>query len=87
MADSAQFEDIQLLEKKLVNSTLPPELLEKAKAMIDRLIRMASSQGYSQEYDSVSRYLDWIITLPWNKKSPDNLSLENAKKVLDGDIV
>lgn len=83
MAQSAQFEDIHLLEQKLENSHLPGELLAKAKAMIDRLLRMASSQGYSQEYDSVSRYLDWIVNLPWDKKSPDNLSLENAKKVMD----
>lgn len=83
MAAPAQFEDITLLENKLADTPLPPDLMVKAKAMLGRLIRMASSQSYSQEYDSVSRYLDWIITLPWNRESQDNLSLENAKKVLD----
>src|SRR3990167_4095191 len=78
----AQFEDITLLENKLAGAALPPELAQKTQAMLARLVRLATQQGYSQEYDSVSRYLDWIITLPWNKKSPDNLSLENAKKVL-----
>lgn len=79
----AQFEDISLLENKLAGAQLPPELSAKAKAMLGRLTRMASSQGYSQEYDSVARYLDWIIALPWNRRSQDNLSLENAKKILD----
>lgn len=83
MDQSAQYEDINLLEKKLQGAPLPKELMEKAKTMLQRLVRMASAQGYSQEYDMVSRYLDWIIALPWNKKSQDNLSLENAKKVMD----
>lgn len=82
-AAPAQFEDITYLEKKLAKTILPPELTEKAKAMLDRLVRMASAQGYSQEYDSVARYLDWIISLPWNKRTTDILALENAKKILD----
>lgn len=83
MAAPAQFEDISLLENKLAGTKLPPDLATKAKAMLGRLTRMASSQGYSQEYDTVARYLDWIIALPWNRRSQDNLSLENAKKILD----
>lgn len=80
---AAQFDEIRLLEEKLSSSRIPPELHKKAKALIDRLLRISQSASFSQEYDSVSRYLDWIITLPWDKKSADNLSLENAKKVLD----
>jgi ATP-dependent Lon protease len=83
MAQTAQFEDINLLEEKLQKASLPPDLTAKSKAMLERLVRMASSQGYSQEYDSVSRYLDWLVALPWNRRSQDNLSLENAKKILD----
>ena len=66
---SAQFEDIKLLEEKLITSKLPQELYDKAKTMVERLVRLASSQGYSQEYDSVARYLDWIMVLPWNKRT------------------
>jgi len=84
MAAPAQFEDIVLLENKIKGAVLPKDLMVKAQAMLDRLSRMAQGQGnYSQEYDSVSRYLDWIVNLPWNNKSQDNLSLDNAKRVLD----
>ncbi|OGD85593.1 hypothetical protein A2164_02440 [Candidatus Curtissbacteria bacterium RBG_13_35_7] len=80
---TAQFEDIQLLEDKLAKSKIPPDLSQKAKAMITRLVRLASVQGFSQEYDATARYLDWIINLPWNSTSKDILSLESAKKILD----
>ncbi|OGD85790.1 hypothetical protein A2696_01045 [Candidatus Curtissbacteria bacterium RIFCSPHIGHO2_01_FULL_41_13] len=79
----AQFEDIKLLETKLENSQLPPDLRKKAAAFIERLVRLTTAQGYSNEYDSVSRYLDWIIALPWTNRSQDILSIDNAKKTLD----
>lgn len=79
----AQLEDIKLLEDRLQSVSIPPQLLEKAKANIERLVRLASAKGYSEEYDSVARFIDWTITLPWSKKSEDNLSQDAAKKVLD----
>lgn len=82
-APAVQFEDIQFLEQKLISSNLPPNLNQRVKSMIERLTRIASSQGYSQEYDSVARYLDWIVNLPWSKSSKDILSLDAAKKTLD----
>lgn len=81
--DPAQFEDIRLLEDKLKNATLPKELFAKANALIDRLARLASAAGYSQEYDQVARYLEWIIALPWEKRSEEILSLANARKILN----
>ncbi len=79
----AVFEDIRILEEKLKTSTIPRELYQKAAALIDRLTKFATTTGYSQEYDQVARYLDWIVSLPWNKRSEDILSLEHAKKILD----
>lgn len=78
-----EHQDIQLLEQKLQKATLPPELKTKADSFLDRLLRMANSQGYSQEYDSTARYIDWIVSLPWNHKSLDPTSLDHAKEVLD----
>lgn len=83
MDQSAQFEDIKFLEEKLGAARLPQDLAQKAQNMLERLARLASHAAYSQEYDLVARYLDWIIFLPWEKRSLDNLSLENAAKILD----
>ena len=79
----AQYEDINLLEQKLKDANIPQELRQKADALIERLARLANASGYSQEYDSVSRYLDWIINLPWNVRTEEILSLENSRKILD----
>lgn len=80
---TAQFEDIKLLENELETSQIPKDLHDKARTLIDRLSRFAQSPGYSREYDTLARYLDWITQIPWQKRTQDTLSLENAQKIMD----
>lgn len=82
-AANGQLEDLKFLEEKLRLTKLPEDLRKKSNAYIERLSRLVSSPNYSSEFGSVSRYLDWIVSLPWEKRSEDILSLENAKKILD----
>lgn len=81
--DPVKYEDIIILEEKLEKATLPEDLRQKAAIQIEHLLRLAKSQGYSQEYDHVARYIDWIVSLPWNTRTQDNFSLDSAKKILD----
>lgn len=80
---AAQFEDIKLLEEKLKSAKIPLDLYQKAQVTIERLTRLAKTSSYSQEYDLVMRYLEWIVSLPWDKKSDDILSLDKARQVLN----
>lgn len=84
LMDSSSFEEIRLLEQKLLATQLPEELEVKAKAMIVRLDRIAKLGGnYAAEFDSTSRYLDWAINLPWKKKTQDVLDLKHAEEILN----
>jgi len=76
-------QDIKFLEEKLNSTKLPQDLYNKILVYVERLSRLTTSQTYSQEFDAVSRYLDWVVSLPWETRSKDILSLENAQKVLD----
>lgn len=82
--DQASFEEIKVLEDKLLAAQLPEDLLVKAKAMIVRLDRLAKLGGnYATEYDSASRYIEWIINIPWNKRSQDTIDLKHAEEMLN----
>lgn len=74
---------IEKLEEKLASVELPEELLEKAQAMIERLRIIANEGSFFLEFDNISRYIDWITTLPWKKSSQDNLDLRKARQVLE----
>ena len=77
------FKEVEELNKKVEAAILPPELKSRAERMIERLNRMAKLGGYSAEYESISRYVDWIVSLPWDKSSKEILDLKRAQRVLD----
>jgi len=39
----------------------------------------------SAEYTVASSYLDWIMALPWNESTEDNLDIKKARRILDDD--
>lgn len=76
--------EVEKLTKKLEGAELPAELKERVEEDLERLARIASSPAaYSQEYDRVAHYVDWVVNLPWNKRSEDVLDLNKARAVLD----
>ncbi len=77
------FGEIEKLEKKVKETTLPPELRGKLEEETLRLRRLTGSAGYTQEFTQVSTYVDWLTSLPWAKRSDDILDLPFAKKILD----
>jgi len=77
------FEELDMLEKKIGAAALPRELSNRVVAMIERLNRMAKFGGYSGEFETIARYIDWITALPWDDYSEDTLDLKMAKEILD----
>jgi ATP-dependent Lon protease len=62
------------------------ELPEEAKKAADReLARLERLPTAAAEYGVIRSYLEWILTLPWNAVTEDNLDLDHARKVLDAD--
>lgn len=78
-----QIQEIDQLYKKLSEAQMPEDLHEKAQLMIQRAESALKFSGRSASLDQVEDYIDWIIHLPWNKTTPDNLDLEQARTILD----
>src|SRR3990172_12896342 len=76
-------EELLKIETKVRQTQLPQELQERTLAMVANLGRMAKFGAYSTEYEHLSRYIDWICSLPWNKRSTDILDLIHTQKTLD----
>jgi ATP-dependent Lon protease len=75
--------EIDVLRQQSQATNLPPDLKAKVDQMISRLQRSTDSNSYFEEYERINHYLNWIMALPWDKRSEDNLDLANAKTVLD----
>jgi ATP-dependent Lon protease len=72
--------EINEYENKIYKAKLPKDAKEKALYEFNRLKTLGFS---SQESSVIKTYLDWILDLPWNKFTKDNLDIKNARQVLD----
>ncbi len=70
------------LRDKVRNAGMPQKVEDIASKEINRLERM---NPVSAEYTVSRTYLDYLMTIPWNKKTTDNLDLARAQTVLNED--
>ena len=75
-------DEVAELEEKIRKTKLTKEARERAAAEIKKLKQMSPM---SAEATVVRNYLDWLIGIPWNKKSKVKHDLSFAEKVLDTD--
>jgi ATP-dependent Lon protease len=71
-----------LLRERVEGADLPEEVRKEADRELRRLERLPTA---APDYHVIRTYLEWILDLPWNKSTEDNLDLNNARAVLDED--
>jgi len=67
---------------KIEEAGMPEEVREQAEKELGRLERMGEQ---SAESTVIRTYLDWLIAVPWSKRSEERLDPTNAREVLDAD--
>ena len=67
---------------KIAEAGMPDAVREQAEREVGRLERMGDQSGESQ---MIRTYLDWLLAVPWGKRSEERLDPEHAREVLDAD--
>jgi ATP-dependent Lon protease len=67
---------------KIEEAEMPEAVREQAEKELSRLERMGDSSG---ESSMIRTYLDWLISVPWSKRSEERLDPVHAREVLDAD--
>jgi len=67
---------------KIDEAGMPEEVREQAERELDRLEKMGEASG---EASMIRTYLDWLIAVPWSKRSEERLDPVHAREVLDAD--
>lgn len=80
---SGEITELNLLQQKIDQAILPPELKEKAQTMIQRASLAFKYHSQFSQFDMVADYIDWISSLPWQTRSKDILDINQAKQILD----
>ena len=75
-------QELDELREKIEQSGMPEEARKESDRELDRLTRMNPA---APEYNVARTYLDWMIAVPWQKSTEDNLDIASVKEVLDAD--
>ncbi len=75
-------EEITEFRKRIKDAKMPDKVLKEAEKQLKRLEKMHPDTAESA---TVRTYLEWMVELPWSKRSTDNLELKAAAKVLNDD--
>ena len=74
--------EIDELRARIKEAAMPEEVEERALKELDRLERMPPA---SPEVVVVRTYLDWLIAMPWSKRSDEKLDIVEAERILNED--
>jgi ATP-dependent Lon protease len=76
-------QEIQELKDRVAAASLPEELKRKVAKDVIALERSVELGSYDEKYEKVSRYIDWVLKIPWEKESEDTLDIEKTKEVFE----
>ena len=77
-----QAAEVEEFRKRIDAAGMPEEAAKQARREMDRMSRLPTAAA---EFGVIRGYLDWLVSLPWSRTTPDNLDLAHARQVLDQD--
>jgi ATP-dependent Lon protease len=80
-ADEQQAE-INELRERIEQAALPEQAQKAAERELSRLEKLPAAAA---EYGVIRTYLEWLVELPWSRRTEDDLDIGHAREVLDDD--
>jgi ATP-dependent Lon protease len=80
--DDPQQAEINELREKVESAGMPEEIKARALKEVDRMSRIPSA---SPEVGVIRTYVDWLVGLPWDVSTDDQLDIRRAAAILDED--
>ena len=80
--EDEQAAEVKELQEKIEAANLPEEARKAADRELGRLAKLPPAAA---EHGVIRTYLEWLIELPWDVETKDNLDMRHARKVLNAD--
>jgi ATP-dependent Lon protease len=79
-AERLQIATIEESRQSIISAKMPPHIEQIANKELEMLSKMSPATA---EYTIGLNYIDYLVSLPWNRKTKDNLDLNMAERILD----
>ncbi len=85
MTDYSQIlqQEIQELKDRVSQAKMPEEMSRKVSKDIVALERSVELGSYDEKYEKVSKYIDWVLKIPWQTTTKDRLDIVKTKEIFD----
>jgi ATP-dependent Lon protease len=74
--------DLIKIREQIDKCKMPDNIMEKA---MEEFNKLRKTPQMSPDFGVIRNYLEWMVSVPWNKFTKDNFDLDHAKKILDED--
>ena len=82
LGDDEASPELVKLKEQILAAKMPKETQEKA---LEEFNKLKKTPSMSPEFSVTRNYLDWLIAMPWQKRTKDDLSIDHAKEILEAD--
>lgn len=82
LGDEESSPELIKLRDEIKKAKMPPAVEEKA---MEEFNKLKKTPSLSPESSVIRGYIDWMISVPWSKRTKDNLSVEHVRQILDED--
>jgi len=79
----AAAQGLSSLDAKVKSVKIPEELKLRIENRLEQLTKLTASPTFLPEMDRIEKYIDWVISLPWEAKTKDILDLAYTQKVME----
>ncbi len=82
LGDDEASPELIKLKDQILKAKMPKDIEEKA---LEEFNKLKKTPSMSPEFTVTRNFLDWLIAVPWIKRTKDNLDIEHVRKILDTD--
>jgi ATP-dependent Lon protease len=82
LGDEETTPELAKLKEEIDKSGMTKDALTKA---VEEFVKLKKTPSMSPEFGVIRNYLDWLVSLPWKKRTKDDLNIDHVKTILDED--
>ena len=76
-------QEMQDLKDRVSQAKMPEEMTRKVSKDIVALERSVELGSYDEKYEKVSKYIDWVLRIPWQARTKDRLDITKTQEIFD----
>ena len=82
LGDDEASPELAKLKEQILSAKMPKDVEAKA---LEEFNKLKKTPSMSPEFTVTRNYLDWLVAIPWNNRTKDNLAIQHVKDILDAD--